>query len=135
MGDQEFKRQILGEFVGHTMEMQSLDKNEITEILNMMFRFHLRTGSYFKVEEYAETVFILTDVKKLLGKDLASFHRKLPRISDQIWFTQLPDHKTLVNFYEDCPKKRQIYYAPYEKGTHFLNILNRTQSMSFILES
>lgn len=136
MNDTEFRRQYLGEFpVGHTMEMEPLDKTEVTDLLNMMFRFSLRTGSKFKIEEYAESVFILTDIAKLIHADVAYFHRRNHHICNKIWFTQIPSNKEIVNIYEDCPKKRRLYYPPYEKGCHFLNILHRTQSMSFILDS
>jgi len=136
MNDQEFKRQYLGEFqMGHTMEMEPLDKTEATDLLNMMSRFQLRTGSPFKIEEYAESVFILTDINKLIGSDVSSFYTKNKHICNKIWFTQISLNKVIVNIYEDCPKKRRVYYPPYEKGCHFLNILNRTQSMSFILDN
>jgi len=135
--EEKFRQEYLGEFpkMGHEMRMEPLDKDEITELLNMMFRFHLRTGSYFKIEEYAESVFILTDINKLLHTDVDYFHRKNQHICNKIWFTQISSNKKLVNMYEDCPKQRRVYYPPYDKGCHFLNILGRTQSMSFILDS
>jgi len=135
--EEKFRRELLGEFpkMGHTMEMEPLDKSEATDLLNMMFRFHLRTGSNFKIEEYAESVFILTDINKLINTDVDYFHRKNQHICNKIWFTQLSYNKKIVNMYEDCPKKRQVYYPPYDKGCHFLSILSRTKSMSFILDS
>ena len=134
--EEEFKRKYLGEFVtmGHEMRMEPLDKEELGELMNMMFRFHLRTKSYFKIEEYAESTFILTDVDKLEASDLKSFHRRNQRISHKIWFTQVPPNKRLVNVYEDCAKQRKLYYPPYTEGYNFMNILSRTQSMSFILD-
>jgi len=135
--EDSFRRKYLGEFpkMGHEMGMDPLDKDEITELINMMFRFQLRTGSEFKIEEYAESVFVLTDINKLTGGDVASFHRKNHHICNKIWFAQISPSKQLVNVYEDCPKTRRIYYPPYNKGCHFLNILNRTQSISFILDN
>jgi len=135
--EEKFRREYLGEFPkrGHEMRMEPLDKDEITDLMNMMFRFHIRTGSYFKIEEYAEATFILTDVAKLIGSDLKSFHRKNYNMAHKIWFTQISPHKKLVNVYEDCPKQRQVYYPPYQEGYNFMNILNRTQSMSFILDN
>ena len=117
------------------MEMEPLDKNEITDLINMMFSFYLKTGSLFKIEEYAESVYILTDVAKLTSKDIFYFFKKNQDICTRIWFTQIPSHKKILNIYEDCPRKRRIYYPSYAKSFSFLKILNRTQSISFILDS
>ena len=112
---------------------ESLDKQEITDLLNMMFRFHLRTGSYFKIEEYSNSVDILTDIDKLLGSDLNSFKKKNFDIIANIFFVQLPSYKKLVNLYEDCSKRGKIY-SPYTKKHRFMDILNRPLSVNFILD-
>lgn len=136
MNEQEFKTQHIGEFsMGRTMEMEPLDKTEATDLINMMSRFQIKTGSPFKIEEYAESVFILTDIGKLTGSDVNYFYKKNSHICNKIWFTQISPNKKVVNIYEDCPKKRRVYYAPYSRDCHFLNILSRTQSMSFILDN
>jgi len=137
MDEQEFRRMYLGEFpVRNSVDMEEpLDKSEVTDMLNMMFRFHLRTGIYFKIEEYIDSIFILTDINKIIHKDIDYFHRRHRHICNKIWFTPLSPDKTLVNVYEDCPKQRRVYYPSYARSSHFLNILGRTQSMSFILDS
>ena len=119
--------------MSRTLDMEPLDKEEVIDLTNMMFRFQMRSGAAFKIEEYGDCVFILTDINKLTRNDVASFHKKNRYICNKIWFTQISASKKLVNAYEDCPRNRQMYYPPYAKGCHFLDILNRTQSMHFIL--
>lgn len=121
--------------MGHEMVMEPLDKCEVIDLINMMFKFQRRTGSLFKIEEYAEQTHVLTDVDLLLGSDLECFYKRNRDIAHQIWFTQLPLDRDVYNVYEDCPKTRRQYYASYTSGYNFMNILNRTQSMSFILSS
>jgi len=121
--------------MGHEMSMNPFDKGEVIDLMNMMFKFQLRTGSFFKIEEYAEQTYILTEVDLLLGSDVKCFYKRNQDIASQIWFTQLSSDKKLINAYEDCPKTRRQYYASYSTGCNFMQILGRTQSMSFILDS
>lgn len=117
------------------MELEPMDKGEVIDLMNMMFKFHLRTGALFKIEEFADQVFILTDVDLLMGSDVETFYRRNQDIARKIWFTDMPSEKILVNAYEDCPKNRHQYYSPYSSAHNLFSILNRTQSMSFILGS
>lgn len=112
-----------------------LNKYEIIELINMMFRFQTRTGCSFKIEEYPDTIHVLTDPNKLCFKDVDHFFRRHSYLANKIWFNTLPNDKHILNIYEDCYNSRQIKEAPYLKYHCLEDIVKRPQSVSFILDS
>ena len=78
MDQTEFSRHYLGTFTRrrHRDDSDSLDKEELSSLINLMFRFSQSTGSNFKIEEYDDMVFILTDVNKLSQNDRRSCQRE-----------------------------------------------------------
>lgn len=125
-------REIFGDFM---KSEASLDKSEITELINMMFRFQTRTGCSFKIEEYIGSVFILTDPNKLCSSDVESFFSRNQDISGKIWLTPIPKNKKILNVYEDCFKSRRVPNPPYISNCCLIDIVKRPKSVSFILDS
>lgn len=130
--EKNFERQFLGSFRQYEA---SSSKGEITDIINMMFRFFTRTGSIFKIEEYLENIIILTETSKLLSSDVSFFIKKNRIISKKIFFSDLPKNKEIYNIYEDCFKNRSITRSPYEPSYSIFDIRDRSNSVSFILDS
>jgi len=132
-----FESQYIGSFPERVDISASLDKAEITDLLNMMFRFQLRTGSPFKVEEFPDQVVILTDLPKLQSSDVLSFFKRNRYICGKISFFQIPPYKKITNIYEDCGKKgrRKMIVSPYPRDCPIDRIVHRTSSISFILDS